>query len=175
MRTQALPQWLACRGMLLVSVGWLGLIIACSGSAAFGAVDVLERSYNHFRTGANTTETVLTPATVKSSANQFHRQFALQVDGKIEGSPLYASDVTIAGGTHNVVYVATMHNTVYAFDADTGGTPLSSRWLGTPETGDDLHALKPFTIHKEWGIASTPVIDRATGTLYVVRWGYEDG
>ncbi len=98
----------------------------------------------------------------------------MSVDGKIESSPLYASGINIAGGTHNVVYVATMHNTVFAFDADSGAQ-LSARWLGTPVTGADLHALKPMTIHSEWGIAGTPVIDRATGTLYVVRWGYENG
>jgi outer membrane protein assembly factor BamB len=138
-----------------------------------GAVDVLERGYNHFRTGANTTETILTPANVRSSANQFHRRFVMKVDGKIEGSPLYAAGVSIANGTHDVLYVATMHNTVYAFDADTGQR-LSARWLGPPITGDDLEHLKPHTIQHEWGIASTPAIDRATGTLYVVRWGYEN-
>jgi hypothetical protein len=152
----------------------LGLTVVGPVSSAPGAVDVLERSYNPFRTGTNTSETVLTPANVRSSANQFHKRFTIKVDGKIEGSLLYASAVTMAGGTHNVLYVATMHNTVYAFDADTGA-PLSARWLGTPVTGHDLHALKPSTIHHEWGIASTPVIDRATGTLYVVRWGYENG
>jgi hypothetical protein len=136
--------------------------------------DVLERSYNPSRTGTNTAETVLTPDNVRSSANQFHKRFVMKVDGKIEGSPLYAAGVNIAGGTHNVLYVATMHNTVFAFDAD-AGTQLSARWLGNPVTGDDLHNLKPITIHNEWGIASTPVIDRATGTLYVVRWGYENG
>ena len=69
-----------------------------------------------------------------------------------------------------------MHNTVYAFDADTGAQ-LSARWLGTPVTGSDLQVVKPprSTIHTEWGIASTPVIDLATGILYVVRWGYENG
>ena len=86
----------------------------------------------------------------------------------------YASSVQIAGGTHNVIYVGTMHNTVFAFDADTGAQ-LSARWLGNPVTGFDLHNLKPATIHTEWGILSTPVIDPAPGTLYVVRWGYENG
>jgi outer membrane protein assembly factor BamB len=147
---------------------------ACSSYEALGAVNVLQRSYDEFRTGANTAETILTPANVKSDANQFHRRFVMTVDGKIEGSPLYASGIHIAGGTHNVVYVATMHNTVYAFDADTG-MQLSARWLGNPVTGQDLHFLKPNTIHAEWGIASTPIIDLATGTLYVVRWGYETG
>src|SRR4030095_9061097 len=129
---------------------------------------------NKFRTGVNAAETILTPANVASSANRFHRRFVMKVDGKIEGSPLYASGVAIAGGTHNVLYVATMHNSVYAFDADTGAQ-LSVRSLGNPVTGQDLQHLKPHTIHPEWGVASTPVIDRATGTLYVVRWGYETG
>jgi outer membrane protein assembly factor BamB len=174
MKIHALQKRMGRHGTLLT--GLLGLALVCSMSEALWAADVLERSYNKFRTGANTAETILTPANVRSSANQFHKRFVMTVDGKIEGSPLYASGVTIAGGTHNVVYVATMHNTVYAFDADTG-TQLSARWLGNPITGSDLNAVKPpwATIHGEWGIASTPVIDRATGTLYVVRWGYEDG
>ncbi len=149
------------------------LALACS-FPVYGQINVLERGYNKYRTGANTTETVLTPANVRSSANQFHRQFVMQVDGKIEGSPLYASSVQIAGGTHNVIYVATMHNTVFAFDAD-NGAQLSARWLGNPVTGPDLSNLKPTTVHTEWGILSTPVIDLNTGTLYVVRWGYENG
>lgn len=151
----------------------LGVWAACSASA-LGPFNVLERSYDSFRTGADTSETILTPATVRSSANQFHKQFVLKVDGKIESSPLYASAVPIAGGIHNAIYVATMHNTVFAFDADTG-VQLSARWLGTPITGYDLGVLKPATIHSEFGIVSTPVIDAATGTLYVVRWGYENG
>ncbi|MGB6691425.1 MAG: hypothetical protein WBE76_26620 [Terracidiphilus sp.] len=138
-----------------------------------GQINVPERGYNPNRTGANTAETVLTPANVNSSANQFHKQFIMRVDGKIEGSPVYLSNVQIAGGTHNVLYVATMHNTVFAFDADTGAQ-LSARWLGTPVTGPDLSHIKPTTIHTEWGILSTPAIDMATGTLYVVRWGYEN-
>ncbi len=153
----------------------LALGSAAAWSCAEGlAADVLERSYNGFRTGANTAETVLTPANVRSYANQFHRRFVMELDGKIESSPLYAAGVAIAGGTHDVVYVATMHNTVYAFDADTGAQ-LSARWLGNPVIGEYLSRLKPVTIHSEWGIAGTPVIDRSTGTLYVVRCGYENG
>ena len=148
-------------------------MLSCSISIR-AAVNVPERSYNPNRTGANTAETILTPANVSSSANQFHKQFVMKVDGQIEGSPLYASSVQIAGGTHNVIYVATMHNTVFGFDAD-NGNQLSAQWLGTPVTGLDLHNLKTPTIHTEWGILSTPVIDLSTGTIYVVRWGYENG
>ncbi|HET6150901.1 MAG TPA: hypothetical protein VFH68_25420 [Polyangia bacterium] len=163
--------------------GAIGLATAAAAAAAttfvapppaLAAVDVLERGYNNFRTGVNAGETVLTPAQVKSSANQFHRRFVMKVDGKIEGSPLYAAGVTIGGGVHDVVYVATMHDTVFAFDAATG-QQLSMRNLGNPVTGEDLQRLKPTTIHNEWGVAATPVIDRARRTLYVVRWGYENG
>src|SRR5208282_3783191 len=170
---RAMTRSIRRRGAWFAVAGLFGLL-AWSSPAALADVNVLERSYDPFRTGANTAESTLTPANVSSGANQFHRQFVMSVDGKIESSPLYASGINIAGGTHNVVYVATMHNTVFAFDADSGAQ-LSARWLGAPVTGADLHALKPMTIHSEWGIAGTPVIDRATGTLYVVRWGYENG
>ena len=161
------------RGTRVAALSLFGFL-AWSSAAALADVNVLQRSYDAFRTGANTAESTLTPANISSGANQFHKQFVMTVDGKIEGSPLYASGVNIAGGTHNVVYVATMHNTVFAFDAD-NGAQLSARWLGAPVTGDNLHALKPMTIHSEWGVAGTPVIDPDTGTLYVVRWGYENG
>src|SRR6266700_580830 len=141
-------------------------------AGARGAGDVLERSYDGLRTGVNAAETVLTPANVASSAHQFHKRFVMAADGKIEGSPLYLSGVAIAGDTHDVVYVATMHNTVFAFDA-TNGAKLSSRQLDVPVIGADLHVVKPTTIHDEWGIAGTPVIDRARRTIYVVRWGYD--
>lgn len=149
-----------------LALWWLGL--------RADAADVLERSYDKSRTGVNPSETILTAGNVKADANRFHKRLVLPVDGKIEGSPLYVASVSIAGATHNVMYAATMHNTVYAFDADTGAL-LSARWLGNPVVGDDLSGLKPQTIHREWGIAGTPAIDRATQTLYVVRWGYESG
>lgn len=155
----------------LCALVWL---IASTTSSAEAQVNVTERSYNPNRTGVNSGETILTPANVRASMNQFHRRFVMKVDAKIEGSPLFLSGVTIAGGVHDVVYVATMHNTVYAFDADTG-VQLSARWLGDPVIGEDLGRLKPITIHREWGVAATPVIDLATGTIYVVRWGYENG
>jgi len=141
---------------------------------AFSQTDVSQRSYDRFRTGVNNSEKVLKPSNVASAANQFHKRFLMKVDGKIEGSPLYAAGVTVAGSLHNVIYVATMHNTVFAFDADTGAQ-LSTRQVDTPVTGYDIGTVKPATIHREWGIASTPAIDRSTGTIYLVRWGYENG
>src|SRR5262245_24470279 len=88
--------------------GWRRVLLAVAGLLALRfaslfaqvTVNVVERGYNNFRTGANTSETVLTPENMKSSANRFHKRFLMKVDGKIEGSPLYASGVTIAGETH---------------------------------------------------------------------------
>ena len=152
----------------------LALLMASAtfSGAALAQTDVSQRGYDRFRTGANTSETILNPDIVKSAANQFHKRFVMKVDGKIESSPLFAAGVTIAGGLHNVIYVATMHNTVFAFDADTGAQ-LATRSVDAPVTGQDVGTLKPATIHKEFGIVSTPVIDRSTGTIYLVRWGYE--
>src|SRR4051812_10291165 len=126
------------RAMPMVAILVLGLAVAWPTARTSAAVNATERGYDQFRTGANTRETVLTPANVRSGANQFHKRFTMRMDGKIEGSPLYASGVSIAGRMRDVVYVATMHNTVYAFDAETG-EQLSARWLGPPVTGGDLH------------------------------------
>ncbi len=173
MRTDWLQETSPCLRLLHRGVMPILFALAC-WLPALAQVNITERGYNKNRTGVNPAETILTPANVASSANQFHKQFTMRVDGKIEGSPLYASNLKIAGGTHNVIYVATMHNTVFAFDAD-NGAELSARWLGNPVTGPDLNHLKPTTVHTEWGILSTPVIDLVTGTLYTVRWGYENG
>ena len=114
-------------------------------------------------------ETVLTPSSVK--AGSFGKRFALSVDGQIYAQPLYLRNVTIAGkGTHNVVYAATMHNTVYAFDSDTPGVPLWSVNLGPSVPTSDYDSDEgPYSdILPENGVLSTPVIDPATGTVYVV-------
>jgi hypothetical protein len=119
------------------------------------------------RTGQNTQETILTPANV--NATQFGKLFSVAVDGVVYAQPLYLSAVAIAGGMHNVLYVATEHDSVFAIDADSGTVYAQASLIpaggSTVNSDSDLHCgdLVP-----EVGITGTPVIDPATGTLYVV-------
>jgi chitodextrinase len=122
------------------------------------------------RTGQNVNETVLTPGNVNSTT--FGKLTSYSIDGISHASPLYVANVNIpAVGVRNVVYVATEHDSVYAFDADSTGTSplwkvsfLSSGVTSVPngDTGECCD-IKP-----EIGITGTPVIDQASGTLYVV-------
>ena len=104
---------------------------------------MLTGNYGNARTNANLSETLLNPASVNS--NLFGKLFSLSVDGQIYAQPLYMQNVAIAGnGTHNVVFVATMHNTVMHLTADSASLPLWSVNLGpavpasnyTSDTGD---------------------------------------
>ena len=98
------------------------LLLLCAHGAAMAQVNVYMRSYDLARTGQNLQETILTPANVNS--NTFGRLFTVPTDGEIYAQPLYVSNLAIAGGTHNVVFVASMRNTVYAIDADNGNSVL---------------------------------------------------
>ena len=135
--------------------------------AASSAADVLTYHNDIGRTGQYLAETTLTPANV--NAAHFGKVAFLAADGKVDAEPLYAGNVSINGAAHNVVYIATEHASVYAFDADTN-TPLWQRsLLGSGETTSDSHSCGQIT--PEIGITSTPVIDRsrgANGVLYAV-------
>ena len=114
------------------------------------------------RDGAFTEETTLTPANVNSS--QFGKLFSYPVDGQIYAQPLFVPQLSIGGAAHNVVFVATENDTVYAFDADgSQTTPLWSTSLGIPSPRNDVYGISP-----QLGITSTPVIDITTNTLYVL-------
>ncbi len=148
-----------------------------------GPASVLTNHNDNNRTGANLQETRLTTSNVKASS--FGLLFSRPVSGHVYAQPLYVPNVTIPGqGVHNVVYVATMHNDVYAFEADNPAAtaPLwhvnlgpSAPNDGTPTndygTGNDGTVAGRFIytdIYVEVGIVSTPVIDPATGTMYLV-------
>lgn len=119
------------------------------------------------RTGQNTTESKLTQANVNSTTFGLLRN--LSVDGKVDAQPLYLSQLSVAGSAHNVVFIATEHDSVYAFDADTGAQLWKVSLLGSGETTSDDRGC--FQVSPEIGITSTPVIDRSAGAhgiLYAV-------
>lgn len=117
------------------------------------------------RDGLQSKETILTPANVNTSS--FGQIFSAPVDGRLWAQPLYMSGVTIGGAKHNVVYVATANDSVYAIDGDSGAQLWKVSLLGSgekPASGSTLHSsVQPII-----GITGTPVIDPATGTLYAV-------
>jgi hypothetical protein len=152
----------ALKACLALSVIFLAPL--CSSAQT----NILTQHYDNARTGQNTNETILTPANVNSST--FGKLFALAADGYVYAQPLYVANLVIPGkGTHNVLFIATEHDSVYAYDADNGtelwfrtflvngATPLSTADVGNTED-----------INPEIGITGTPAIDLTTNTLYVV-------
>jgi hypothetical protein len=119
------------------------------------------------RTGQNTQETILTPSNV--NFNQFGKLFSVPVTGTLYAQPLYLWGQNIGGGTHNVLYVATEHDNVYAMDADTGAVYAQVSLI--PSGGSTVSSSADLGCGDnvpEIGITGTPVIDTASGTLYVV-------
>jgi hypothetical protein len=157
--------------LLLPSLSMLGVLtmtfLIVAGAQA--QVSVLTEHNDIARTGQNVNETILTPAKVNST--DFGKLFSQTLAGGTHAQPLYVPNVTIPGkGPHNVVYVATVADYVYAFDADTnGGIAASPLWsvlltnISAP-TG-------PYTVNT--GVTSTPVIDPATNTMYLTSNEYQ--
>jgi hypothetical protein len=148
---------------LLVSVAAL-LWLAARCDAR---VDVLTQHNNQGRTGANLEETILTPRNV--TEKQFGMLIKHIVDDQVYSQPLVATDVKIGGGTHDVVYITTVNNSVYAFDANDArnSTPFWHVNFGVPANVNDAD-FGCTDINGNMGIIGTPVIDKARGVLYVV-------
>ncbi len=150
------------RIMLLLS------LFCLAGSSRMKSQEVLTYHNDVGRTGQNLNETILTPGNVTSGT--FGKLFTLTVEGKVDAQPLVANGVEIAGkGTHNVVVVVTEHDSVYAFDADTGVELWHVSVMKTGETPSDSRNCGQ--VAPEIGITSAPVIDPAVGpngAIYVV-------
>jgi hypothetical protein len=130
-------------------------------------VNVLMQHNDIARTGANLHETVLTPANVNS--RQFGMLFKHLVDDQLYTQPLLLTGVHIGGGWHDVVYVTTVNNSIYAFDANDANSkgPLWHVNFGTPASLHD-YDFGCLDINGNMGIIGTPVIDAEKGVLYVV-------
>ena len=137
------------------------------GVAAYAQVNVTTYHNDNSRTGEYTQETLLTPANV--SSGQFGKVFTTSVDGFVYAQPLYMANVSIGGGSHNVLYVATQNDTLFAIDADNGAIYWQYNLLpanGLPVSSSaDLNCTD---LVPEVGVTGTPVIDPTTGTIYLV-------
>jgi len=126
---------------------------------------------NQYRDGANTQEYALTPSTVTTAT--FGKLASCPVDGAIYAQPLWVPNLTIASAVHNVVIVATMHDSIYAFDADSTGTCTLLWQVSLVDTAHgaaagEIAVPSDGDISPEFGITGTPVIDLTTNTLYAV-------
>ena len=151
-----------------VTAGTLFFVAASRTTSTGATTDVVTYHNDVARTGQNLNETSLTPTTV--TAATFGKTRLLATDGKVDAQPLFLSGVLVPGvGVRDVVYVATEHDSVYAFDASSGSMLWHVSLLGTGETTSDTRGCSQVT--PEIGITSTPVIDRsrgANGVVYVV-------
>jgi hypothetical protein len=120
------------------------------------------------RDGVNSQEYALNTSTVKAAT--FGKRFACAIDASAYAQPLWVANVSIGGGTHNVLVAATQHDTVYAFDAD--ASPCQTYWskslLASGETWVASADVSSTDISPDIGIVGTPVIDPNTKTIYVV-------
>lgn len=171
-------------GLLVLALSF-GSLLPRLGAQTPTAVTVPTWRYDLTHSGANTHETALTPANV--NANSFGKLFTLAVDGNLYAQPLYVPGLTMGDGqVHNVVYIATEHDSVYAFDADSnGGSNANPLWqvslLSTAHGAAPGATTVSWTktgsedIQPEIGVTGTPVIDPATNTLFVVAATEENG
>ena len=154
-------------------------LVGISAPALLAQVSVLTQHNDNSRTGQNLQETQLNTSTV--NVTNFGKLFSIPVTGNIFAQPLYVPSLTIGGATHNVVYVVTAENNVYAFDADSGNpAALWGMNLGNPVPSQDICSTDPVEcpytdVIPVIGTIATPVIDPVGGTIYVVANTKESG
>jgi len=158
-------------GRRLMLRALLALALLQAAGAAAQAPQILQRGYDAGVSGANLAETILDTSNVQPGS--FGMVFTLAVDDNIMAQPLYVPNLTINGTAHNVVYVATMSDSLYAFDADAGGAALWKTNLATFANATPVPIAQfAYSGNKNLinnlGILSTPVIDPSTNTLYCV-------
>ena len=150
------------RHLILVFFFPLGVLVG-SIRPAFSQ-DVLTYHNDNGRTGLNASETILTTSNVNAAS--FGKLFTLSVDGLVDAEPLYLAHVSVGSNSRNLLIVATEHDSVYAFDADTGSPIWHITTLKSGETTSDDRGCSQVT--PEIGITSTPVIRRPTGLNGVI-------
>ena len=161
-----MKSWLDCSAL-----GVCALLLLLASRFAVGQVAVTTYHNDNYRSGLNPNETVLTPSNVNEV--RFGKRLVLPVTGYVYAQPLYVPGVNINGTQHNVVYVATEHDQVYAFDADSGQQLWQKSFIGTfgtrqVETVSSDGDLGCDDLVPEVGITGTPVIDLASKQIYVV-------
>src|SRR5579863_716939 len=166
------------RSIAAAAVALAFALVVLAGVPAQGQAytGVLTWHNDNQRTGQNLSETILNPSNVNSKS--FGKLFSYPVDGQIYAQPLYVYNVTIGDQVHNVVYVETENDSVYAFDADgLSSTPLwQVSFLSTGVTAVPCGATGACTaITPTFGITGTPVIDGNSGTMYLVAFTAENG
>ncbi len=159
-----------CRTILLMKSSFLTVFTACSLVAQ---VRVLTNRYDNRGTGANLSERALKVANVNPT--KFGKLFSYRVSGAVYAQPLYLPGVEVPGrGVHNIVYIATMEDRVYAFDADHRGDALWQRDFADREAGigpvpiADITEDNNLNVVGDVGILSTPVIDPFSNIIYFV-------
>jgi len=152
------------------------LLFILASVPAWAQVNITTERYDTSRTGANLNEAVLTTSNVNST--QFGKLYSYVVDGSVQAQPLYISNLTVPGfGSRNVLFVVTMNDVVYAFDADSNAVNGGILWkldFRNPTAGVnpipivDVVSNNSLNIVGNVGIESTPAIDLSTNTMYLV-------
>jgi len=160
--------------------GGVFAVVLAWAMAGLCQVNVLTYHNDNSRTGQNTSETILTTSNVNSTS--FGKLFSQAIDSDAYAQPLYVSNVTINGAVHDVVYVATMNDSVYAFDANSNtGSNASPLWkVNFTDVAKGITTVPTSDLHcgdsiVSVGIFSTPVIDTTSDTIYVVARTVENG